>query len=146
MECRNQELDFDYDGSLSTLTLFGIPSANAIFDAPIQKNWKDTNSYRIGVTHKLDDTWTLMAGYAYDKTPIPESTAGFELPDSDAHIFSVGARYQYSDNMDIGFGLLYDKKETLKIREGTSPTVSVDNADFEDASAILLTVGMQYKF
>ncbi len=141
-----KELDFDYDGSLSTLTLFGIPSANAIFDAPIQKNWKDTNSYRIGVTHKLDDTWTLMAGYAYDKTPIPESTAGFELPDSDAHIFSVGARYQYSDNMDIGFGLLYDKKETLKIREGTSPTVSVDNADFEDASAILLTVGMQYKF
>jgi long-chain fatty acid transport protein len=133
-----KELDFDYERAL-----VGVM---AVFDNPVAKNWKDSNTYRIGVTHKLDDRWTVMAGYAYDETPVPEDTAGFELPDSDAHIFSVGARYQYSDNLNIGFGLLYDKKDKLKIREGTDPAETVDNADFEDASAVLLTIGAQYTF
>ncbi len=133
-----KELDFDYDASLNPL-LSG-------FDTPITKDWSDTNTYRIGVTHKLNDTWTLMAGYAYDKTPVPKSTAGFELPDSDAHLYSFGARYQYSDNINIGFGMLYDQKKSLKLEQGTSPTSITDNAKFEDASALLLTAGVQYTF
>ncbi len=144
-----KELDFNYDVTLSTFDPDGAgpaPSAFAAFDASRPKNWKDSNTIRVGVTHKLNKEWTLMAGYAYDKTPVPESTAGFELPDSDAQLYSVGARYQYSDNMDIGFGLLYDKKKTLKIERGNDLADSVDNAKFEDASAVLLTVGMQYKF
>ncbi len=144
-----KELDFDYDTAINAVDPDGagpIPSAYAAFDAARPKNWKDSNTYRIGVTHKMDNRWTLMAGYAYDKTPAPESTVGFELPDSDAHIYSVGARYQYSDDLNVGFGLLYDKKETLKVTRGTSLTDSTDNAEYDDASAILLTVGMQYKF
>ncbi|MCP4127078.1 MAG: transporter [Gammaproteobacteria bacterium] len=135
-----KELDFEYDNGA------GFAGPMTIFDDVIEKDWSDSDTYRIGVTHKLDSQWTLMAGYAYDKTPVPERTAGFELPDSDAHIFSVGARYQYSDNLNVGFGLLYDKKDKLKIREDTSPSESVDNADFEDASATMLTVGVQYTF
>jgi long-chain fatty acid transport protein len=135
-----KELDFDYDSTID-------PVLNGIFGAPITKNWSDTDTYRIGVTHKLDNDWTLMAGYAIDKTPAPKSTAGFELPDSDAQLFSFGARYQYSDDLNVGFGLLYDKKETLRITptDGNSGT-GLSNAKFEDTSAFLLTVGMQYNF
>lgn len=137
-----EELDFDYDPTLHP----GL----AGFDAPITKDWSDTDTYRIGITHKLDNAWTLMAGFAYDKTPVPKKYAGFELPDSDAKIYSIGARYQYSDNMNIGFGLLYDTKETLRIHPSDgntgSPNPAYNNAKFEDASAILLTMGVQYKF
>jgi len=135
-----KELDFEYDNGA------GFAGPMTRFDDPVTKNWSDSDTIRIGVTHKLDSMWTIMAGYAYDETPVPESTAAFELPDSDAHIFSVGARYQYSDDLNIGFGLLYDKKDKLKIREGTSPATTTDNADFEDASAVLLTMGVQYSF
>ncbi len=135
-----KELDFEYDNGA------GFAGFMTVFDDVIEKDWSDTNTYRIGITHKLDSRWTLMAGYAYDETPAPESTAGFELPDTDAHIFSVGGRYQYSDDLNIGFGLLYDKKDKLKLREGTDLAASIDNADFEDASAILLTLGVQYTF
>ena len=144
-----KELDFDYDTVLNTIDLDGagpFPSSFAAFDASRPRNWSDSNTYRIGVTHKMDDKWTLMAGYAYDKTPAPKSTAAFELPDSDAHIFSVGARYQYSDNMNIGFGLLYDKKDTLEITRGNDPFDAADNAEYKDASAVLLTIGAQYTF
>jgi long-chain fatty acid transport protein len=134
-----EELDFDYEATIH-------PVLDGVFGTSIAKNWSNTDTYRIGVTHKLDNKWTLMAGYAYDKTPVPKSTVGFELPDSDAHIYSIGARYAYSDDMNIGFGLLYDKKDTLEVERGTALADSVDNAKFEDASAILLTVGVQYKF
>ncbi len=144
-----KELDFKYDRTLSTA---GAPlSAFNIFDAAVPKDWSDTNTYRIGVTHKLNNIWTLMAGYAYDETPVPKNTAGFELPDSDAHIFSFGARYQYSDNLNIGFGLLYDKKDKLTIKPsdgntGSGGVFAGTTTEFEDASAILLTMGVQYKF
>ncbi len=135
-----KELDFEYDYALTG-------ALGAAFDAPKAKDWSDTNTYRIGVTHKLDNQWTLMAGYAYDKTPAPKNTVGFELPDSDAHIYSIGARYQYSDDLNIGFGLLYDKKETLKLKPSDGNTgTGLDTAKFEDAAAILLTVGVQYTF
>jgi len=137
-----KELDFNYDSTLHP--------ALAAFDTPVPKNWSDTNTYRIGVTHKLDNRWTLMAGFAYDKTPTPKSTAGFELPDSDARIYSIGARYQYTDNLNIGFGLLYDHKETLRIEPSDgntgSPFPAYNNAKFEDSGALLLTMGAQYTF
>jgi long-chain fatty acid transport protein len=137
-------LDFEYDVPLSTIDPVLLATK---FDDPAIKNWSNSNTFRIGVTHKLDNTWTLMAGFAYDKTPTPKNTAGFELPDTDAKIYSVGARYQYSDNMNIGFGLLLDVKEELRIEpaDGNGGT-GLSNAKFEDSGALLLTMGIQYSF
>lgn len=134
------ELDFDYD-----VAFLSPPFAS--FDAPIPKKWNDTNTYRIGVTHKLNNQWTLMAGFAYDETPVPKKYVSYELPDSDAHIYSIGARYQYSDDLSLGFGLLYDDKETLKLKPGenSSPSLS-GGAKFDNAAAYLFTMGFNYKF
>ncbi|MCB1760502.1 MAG: outer membrane protein transport protein [Gammaproteobacteria bacterium] len=136
-----KELDFDYSSPFHP--------GFAPFDAPIEKSWKDTNTYRIGITHKLDSRWTLMGGFAYDESPVDAEFAGYELPDSDAKIYSLGARYQYSDKLNVGFGLLYDTKKTLKIdpgeNTGSSGTLS-GGAEFENATAWLLTMGFNYKF
>jgi long-chain fatty acid transport protein len=139
-----KELDFNYaDSPLDFTGVVG--TLGGTFDDPVAKNWSDSNTYRIGVTHQLDNKWTLMAGYAYDETPANKSTIGFELPDSDAHIFSIGARYQYCEDINIGFGLLYDKKDKLTITPSDG-NGDFNNAEFKDASAILLTVGAQYTF
>lgn len=134
-----KQLDFNYDTALAAdLTAF---------DTPVPKNWKDSNTYRLGVTHKLDSKWTLMGAVAIDKTPVPKRYLGFELPDSDAKIISFGARYKYSDKMDIGAAVLYDKKDklTLTAADGNTGT-GLTGAVFEDASAYLVTVGIEYKF
>lgn len=88
-----------------------------------------------------------MAGFAYDETPVPKKYVSYELPDSDAHIYSIGARYQYSDDLSLGFGLLYDDKETLKLKPGenSSPSLS-GGAKFDNAAAYLFTMGFNYKF
>ncbi len=79
-----KNLDFNYD--------YALTGSLATFDTPIAKNWKDVNAYRIGVSHQYSDALKLMAGFAIDKTPVPNNTLGFELPDSDAKLYSVGFR------------------------------------------------------
>jgi long-chain fatty acid transport protein len=99
-----KNLDFNYDVDLT-------PTPLAAFDVPTPKNWKDSNTYRIGVTHKYSDKLTLMAGYAHDETPVPDGTIGFELPDSDANIYSAGLRYKVSKDIDVGLAYLYSDKQ-----------------------------------
>jgi len=90
-----------------------------------------------------------MAGFAIDETPVPKKYVGYELPDSDAKIFSFGAKYNYSDDLTIGAALLYDKKESLTIPAGVNAEAGgtlAPGATFENAEAYLFTVGMEYRF
>jgi long-chain fatty acid transport protein len=133
-----EELDFNYTDALIH------PAYSSAFDASSPKNWKDSNTVRIGVTHRPNDKWTVMGGFAYDKTPVPEHYAGFELPDSDAFILSFGAKYKYSNDLTFGAAFLFDKKQVLDLTTNHNPVLT--NATFRDASAYLVTVGMEYSF
>lgn len=134
-----KELDFNYDVDLTATAL-------AAFDNPIPKNWKDVNAYRIGVTHQYSDKLKFMAGFAYDEAGAPKNTIGFELPDSDAKLYSLGVEYKIDDQISIGLAYLYDQKESITVtnRSGTTPTAP--NGTFEDASAHLVTASFKYKF
>lgn len=135
-----KNLDFEYTGTGS------IPSA---FDDPIAKNWKDTNTFRVGATIEMDNKITSMMGFAIDETPVPEETIGFELPDSDAKIFSMGFRYQQSENLSWGAAFLYDSKESISLTPGAhSDPDSLLNAggSFHEGGAFLTTVGIAYEY
>jgi long-chain fatty acid transport protein len=112
------------------------------FDVPQERNWDDTDAFRIGLTWTVNDTWTLMGGFAYDENPAPEENIGFELPDSDAWIYSLGAQYKVSDKMDVGIAALYDYKESRTVQT----TDGRIDGEFTNASALLVTVGMNYRF
>ena len=135
-------LDFQYTSAGSAF----VPPA---FDNPINKNWKDTNTFRIGATAVLDNKFTVMAGFAIDETPVPTETIGFELPDSDAKIFSLGFRYQQTENLSWGVAFLYDDKETINLKRGAheDPRSVLNNGgSFSDGGAFLTTIGLSYEF
>jgi long-chain fatty acid transport protein len=113
------------------------------FEAAVPKDWDDGDAFRLGVTYGLNDTITLMAGFAYDKNPQPENRVTFDLPDSDAYLYSLGMQYKVSDKMELGIGALYDYKETRTV--AVNPTDRV-YGEFTDASALLISVGMNYRF
>ncbi len=133
-------LDFDYASTLHPAL------AASSFAVPGIKDWSDSNTYRIGLTHNLNSKWTLMAGFAYDETPAPKKYIGYELPDSDAKIYSFGAKYKSSENLTIGAAFLYDQKDKLTISAADGNATFPAGAVFEDAAAYLLTVGLEYKF
>ncbi len=69
---------------------FGTPLA-AFNNKPDEKNWKDVWAYRFGAQYAVTPKFDLRAGYAYDNSPVPDSTLSPELPDADRYNFSVGS-------------------------------------------------------
>ena len=135
-----EDLDFGYTGANSEM----VPAAFRHSD----KNWKDTNTFRLGATVVLDKI-TMMMGFAIDETPVPTETISFELPDSDAKIFSMGFRYQQTDALSWGAAFLYDSKDPLSLTaDGHDDKDSLLNngGSFSGGGAYLTTVGMAYEF
>ncbi len=133
-----KDLDFTYPVSLLNPVLTGA------FDDPVVKNWQDTDSWRLSLVYDLKNDWVLMAGFGIDKNPMPSSTVGFELPDSDALVYSAGVRYTINQAMEVGAAYLYDYKKSRSVNN-----IAEDgrlNGTLKDASAGLLTVGFTYKF
>ncbi|WP_041916377.1 OmpP1/FadL family transporter [Desulfocapsa sulfexigens] len=133
-----ESIEFDYSSPVAH------PVLNAVYTPAIPKNWDDSNGYRIGLSYVLNQDVTLMAGFAYDETPIPDETLGFELPGSNAWLYSVGVRYRVSEAMEIGAGYLYDYKESRTVVNGSATTGI--NGEFTDAAAHLLSFGLSYDF
>ena len=130
-------LDFQFDNT----------NAEAALGVKRQKNWKDVNAYRIGVSHQYSDALKLMAGFAIDKTPVPNNTLGFELPDSDAKLYSVGFEYKLSQNLKMGLAYLYDVKEDRTVSNYNAATNQTGSTGtFSNSVAHLVTASFKYKF
>ncbi|WP_201351919.1 OmpP1/FadL family transporter [Hydrogenimonas urashimensis] len=130
-----EKLDFNFDDPVVEQSILGEPK---------DKDWDDTNTFRIGLTWHVDERWDMLFGYAWDETPIPEKTVGFELPDSDAQIFSVGSVIRIDERWEAGFALLYDKKD--KRRVSTPPNENGIAGTFDKGGAYLATVSVGYRF
>ncbi len=130
-------LDFQYDRPIQAALV-------SAFDDPKDKSWEDTNTFRLGVTYAVNDTLTLMGGYAYDKTPVPKRTLSYELADSDANIFSAGFRYQQTKSLSWGAAVLYDSKDKRTLNAGENGNGIIGT--FSDGGALLMTVGASYRF
>jgi len=135
-----KDLDFEYDNAITNSSALVQGALISAFDDAKVKNWKDTNAFRIGITHQYNENLTLMAGFAIDKNPAPEANIGFELPDSDAKLYSVGCDYKLDNNSSIGFGYLYDVKESRTVNAGDI------NGTFSNAKAHLLSFGYRKSF
>lgn len=129
---RYTHLDFNY--------AYPLTGPLAAFDRRIAKDWDDTDAFRIGITHKCTDKLTTMIGFGIDDNPVPSRTLNFELPDSDAKLYSIGFRYQKTDNLQLGMAYLYDDKDSRKV------TNSTIDGEFEDATAHLFTMGFIYTY
>ena len=127
-----KSLNFEYEN----------PVAEGVFGTPTAKNWKDSNGFRLGITQELENI-TLMAGAVYDKTPVPEKTLSFELPDADSIAFSLGGRYKIDDTIEVGLAALYSMREKeLDAGENENGIVG----KFTNSDILMISAGISYKF
>ncbi len=124
---------------------FADPLPEAVFGTPKAKNWKDTNTFRIGITHKNSSRLTTMYGFAYDESPVPENRVGFELPDNDALIFSLGANYKLSGTTSVGVSYLFDYKLPRDIEKLAFNNNGIAGR-FSDGGAHLLNLSVTYRY
>ena len=129
-----EELDIRYSAPLMQ------PVLASVFGPAVPKQWEDTDAFRISASYQFNEAFTGMAGFAIDDNPVPEEYLSFELPDSNAWLYSIGGRYKVNEQMELGLSLLYDYKESRTVTNGTIM------GEFTDASALLVTGGINYKF
>jgi long-chain fatty acid transport protein len=130
-------LDFNYDGTIN-------PIVDGVFGTPIEKNWKDTNTFRFGLTQELNDL-TLMAGLVIDESPVPSKTLGFELPDTDTTSVSFGGRYKINEKVDVGLSALYSMHDSRTITASDANENGLVG-EFTDGNILIISAGLGYKF
>jgi long-chain fatty acid transport protein len=138
-------LEFNYERSYwsSYKTLdFEYDTPQFLFDAPIPKNWKDTDRFGLGATIQMDNKITAMMAFAIDESPAPVETLGFELPDSDAKVFSMGFRYQQTEDLSWGVALLYTGKDSISVVDNDL----IPGGTFTEGGAFLTTIGVSYEY
>lgn len=127
-------LDFNYND----------PIVEKALGASRAKEWDDSTAIRFGLTRNVDEKLTLLAGLTWDGVAVPEKTIGFELPDSDAYAFSIGALYRYRPDMEAGFAYIYDRKKSRTV-SGTINTNGIDGT-FDGYNIHLLALSLRHHF
>ncbi|MFT7003482.1 MAG: long-chain fatty acid transport protein [Sulfurimonas sp.] len=125
-----KDVDFEYSNSSIEASLYGTA---------IDKNWNDTNTFRLGLTKELDKM-TLMAGMVYDETPVPDDSIDYELPDSNSLGISIGGRYQVNSQYNVGLAALYSMREN---RDVANDDIT---GKFSGGNVLMLSAGVGYKF
>ena len=129
---------------------------NVYFDSPIllaqnmpaslnEKNWEACWRYGIGIEHKLSKQWSILAGYVFDESPIPDSTMDFTVPTGDRHRGSLGFKYRFKENHEIVFaytGIWADSRET---QSRVSPGADYQSSEIFDGFTQVISLGYTIK-
>lgn len=78
-------------------------SVSATMATNLDTKFKDIYSYGLGVEYQLDPEWTLLAGWLYASSPVDDDDRTVGLPFDRQHRYGVGAKYQWREDVALGF-------------------------------------------
>ncbi|MDR0184057.1 OmpP1/FadL family transporter [Lysobacter arvi] len=105
--------------------------------------WKDTTFSSLGAEYKLNESWTLRGGVAYDETPTHIETRTPRLPDANRMWYSIGASWMATQALEVNFGYTRIEPNSPKIDITAGGSTLVGPFD---GHANLYGVSAQYKF
>ena len=112
------------------------------------RNYKDSNIYRIGVQHQLNDKTTLRGGAYYDESPIQDGYFTPETPRNDALGLTAGASYGMTKTLELDFSFLFlmfdEFNGSYDYYEQSGTTISFAG-DYK-SQAIAFGFGLNYKY
>ena len=113
------------------------------------RDWDDSFAYNLGVRYRLNPTVTLLAGYLYGETPVPDHTFDPSIPDADAHVFSLGTDLEFN-RYKVALSYAYQRFEDRSKNNliGDSPVAAAsDLANGTYKSDLhLVSLGLTYRF
>lgn len=106
------------------------------------RNWHSTFAVNTGGKYRLNESFSVMAGYLYGWNPVPDSTFEPAIPDSDSHLFCLGGELRRgSMTLSLGYGYQLQKGRS----KSTNQYGSVANGDY-DSDLHLLALSLGYRF
>ncbi|UTT85232.1 outer membrane protein transport protein [Vibrio pelagius] len=119
-----------------------------------QENWEDNYRFAIGTTYQMTPKLALRSGIAYDTSAVSEEHRTATIPETDRTWLSIGAGYQWSEQLTLDAGFTYIFAKDAKMHETDPGTPQKPGADmfggsFEgEVSGSIWLVGVQanYRF
>lgn len=94
----------------------GLGVGNGTIAQTLDTDFKDTWRIGLGANYKLNDTWKLKYGVAYDQTPVKRAATRLtSLPDNNRVWFSFGTQWMPSkaSSLDLGVTYIYVKDSKI---------------------------------
>ncbi len=123
--------------TLNKLTLHapGSPANGEV----IPFNWMASFLYEFGAQYDLNEHWKLRGGYIYSEDTVPNGTFSPSIPDTNRHVFSVGAGYS-TTRFSIDAMYQFTIAEDRTVSNGTS----ADGGWQISANAVMITMGLKF--
>lgn len=106
-----------------------------------KRNWKDVFGANLGAKYRVNDTLSLLAGYIYSTSPVPDDTFDPSIPDANTHVFTVGTDIDYR-KFKIAVAYAY---QMLEIRTKSNAVGQSVNGE-SNSDAHMLAVSLTCKF
>lgn len=125
-----KELGFDYGTNTTSLQ-----------DTRRPRDWENRAVYRFGALYGVVQALDVMAGYAYDGSPVPDGRFSAETPDADRNIFTAGLAYRPNNHFTVSGTFYYTSTEKRDV------TNTIDNIDGRiQTKAAAGGIGVSYTF
>ncbi|QNP45187.1 TonB-dependent receptor [Sphingomonas sediminicola] len=112
------------DGLLATAAIYRLDRTNTRAIDPLTQQTVLTGAQRskgleLGLERSISDRWQVSAGYSWQKAEITKTTAsapaGRDVPLVPKHSFSLWNRYDVSDTIGLGLGVIARSKSYASI-------------------------------
>ena len=98
--------DLQYTGWSSVQQLQVVRSTGAVLET-LPENFRNTWRGSVGANYRLDNSWTLRGGVAYDQSPVNNTDRSPRLPDENRTWLALGAQYKFSPTWALDFAYAY---------------------------------------
>jgi len=112
----------------------------------IPRDWRSTWTYNIGGQYRLSEVFAVNAGYLYGQNAVPGDTLDVLIPDTDAHLFTVGLEWRHGAWTIAGAGG-YEYHESRRKNNSVGSKFLAPNADGKYENEVYLVgISVGYAF
>lgn len=123
------------------------PDVNSIREVEVKNNWEDTWLFSVGADYKLNNSWTVRGGIAYEMDPIKDQTTRMAaIPDTDRLWLTLGSTYKYNDDLQFDVGAAYLKGIGDKDLYSHQGAGAIKVGEYDKLDCYMVGVQMQYRF
>ena len=142
------EADFTWTGWSSFDRVdIAFETTSAILNSlePVTQGFKNTFSFNLGTSYKLDDVWTVSGGYWYYAMAASKAYYSGAIPDGDRHAGSLGLVYNHKNySIGLSYAALFITKTDIDNNIGATNGTTIDG---EYSSFVnIISMDAVYKF
>lgn len=122
-----------------------ISAQGLTFSTEIENKWQDTWLFSVGADYRINDTWTVRGGIAYETGAVDDEKYRVAvIPDTDRLWLSLGASYHWSKQLqfDVAATMLKGIGNRDLYEYGTDTKAG----EYDNLDCYILGAQMQYRF